>query len=203
MLHRLKVLFSPSEICFVWSEWGKSGREHRRHFYKYKCHRPEISSTSEIQIYWKMGNHKGQSDCHSHGGRTPMHAAASVTLSKPVLQFGCVPWHEHHPSTRPAPCQNEVWQHPLSKATAPFLPLTKRETFLFCSVDKCAEERQLSDDVQSPTKQCLWKDTGGLWMGSTAGPKFFSDKAFWAMAVHGSRLCTLPNLDISLFFFLK
>lgn len=149
-----------------------------------------------------MGSHQGQSYCHSHGGRTPMGAAASVTLSKPVRQSERVPWHEHHPSTAPAPCQTLLWQRPPSKA-ATFLPWPKRETFLFCSVDKRAEDRWLSGYVVSYNLVSLREDTGGLWMGSTTGPKFFSAKAFWTMAIHVSHVCTLPNLNTSFFFLNK
>lgn len=146
-----------------------------------------------------MGNHKGQSYCHSHGGRTPTGATASVTLNKPVLQFRSVPQHDHHPSTGPAPCQTELWQHPLRKA-ASFLPWPKRETFLFCSVDKCAEERQLSGYVQSPISWCLSEKTlvGCGWalplVPSSSQPKHFGSWLFMALIFARSQIWVLHCL---------
>lgn len=149
----------------------------------------------------KTGNCKGQSDCHSPGGRTPTHAAASLTLSKPVLQFRCIAWHKHYPSSRPAPCQTELWKRSLSKAAAPFLLLPERETFLFCSVDRCAEKKHrylityilLLSGVS--LKRCWWvADELYCWSQAKC-------QSILAMAVHSSQLCTLPNLDTSLFGF--
>lgn len=151
MLHRMKVPFSPSEIHFVWSDWGKSGKEHRRHFCNYRCHRPDISSISAID-----------EKCVITKGRVTAAVAMSGLLR--VMQFlqhqanlCCNSDMSHGTSntTESSLSQAKLWHCPLNKAAVSVLPWPKRETVFFCSTDKYAERWQLSGYIKIYIKK-IW-----------------------------------------------